>query len=134
MNLQQVFDNALFGLRKQRVEAMQGRGVCVYRAPQPDGSVHKCAIGHSIPDDVYHPDMDKHGVSNINFVRNEYESIGALFANCDIGALDRLQNLHDSWMPAPNRNSSMVKWEQAMQQFAATYDLRYTPVETLEPA
>jgi hypothetical protein len=54
ITLQQFFDNAVIGLRKQGGPSTTDSGNCLYRSP--NGCM--CAIGFSIPDDRYDSVME----------------------------------------------------------------------------
>lgn len=56
MTDQELFTNAWLGLKAQDWQKSENmaRGKCMYRGPEG----RKCAIGHNILDEEYHPDMD----------------------------------------------------------------------------
>lgn len=124
---QQVFDNALFGVRAQGAFSKRpSTGVCAYRTPLPTGETLKCGIGHSIPDELYDTSMDNADDTSIAALMIEAESDGGLrvledlFGNCHTGLLSDLQTAHDIAL-------HMRDFEQQMCEVARTHDLIYTP-------
>ena len=113
---QQVFDNALNGVRAQGyVRSQSLSGSCSYRG---DGTL-KCGIGHSIPDEVYVPSMDCLENSAINEVVRRFSDIYGLFKDCDKRMLNNIQQAHDI-MDKPSQ------FEDAMRTVAIEFDLKYT--------
>ena len=51
---QELFNEVVSHLRKQKKQSLSQHGYCMYRGE--DGL--KCAIGHLIPDERYHNDME----------------------------------------------------------------------------
>jgi len=105
MTSQEIFDFVIGQLIKQKVKSIKNER-CMYRCKFNDAII-KCAFGHLIPDDCYHPDME--GCSALALIRNipnavSYYSYGYtwkhyvenndwLFKNK--GLITDLQNLHD---------------------------------------
>lgn len=114
---QQVFDNALNGVRAQGyVRSQSLSGSCSYRG---DGTL-KCGIGHSIPDEVYDYAMDCADNSTaVNDVICKFSKLGDLFQNCNKELLQDLQDAHDN-MAEP------IQFEDAMWAVASEFDLKYT--------
>ncbi len=118
MTAQTLFDIVVAALRAQGRQSgvMQSNGFsCRYRAPQPDGTVLKCAAGHILPDELYHPDMegDKIDSNRCGWVFRSLVGVELM----DLLAV--LQSAHDFCVPA--------KWEERWQQVAAQHSLTYTP-------
>lgn len=121
---QQVFDNALNGVRAQGYMRSTLRGSCSYRGM---GTL-KCGIGHSIPDEMYESAMDtsEHSTA-INDVICSFSNLASLFKGCHSELLKRLQEAHDS-MIEPFHDSMIepFQFENAMWAVADDFDLKYT--------
>ena len=117
---QQVFDNALFGIRgqgyKQSKRFIGGSETCAYRGKNDT----KCGIGHSLPDDLAEQ-ADSLGESDISTVISEIDEVSDLFVNCDAELLEMLQRAHDN-------ATSAERFEREMANIARVYNLHYTPV------
>lgn len=74
-------------------------GMCMYRAPQKDGRVLKCAVGVLIPDDVYDQEMENQNAESMlaNFA-------GHGFSPKQAELLSYLQTLHDG--PSDNEHDT----------------------------
>lgn len=114
---QGLFDNALNGLRAQGCTSRSGiYGLCSYRSL--DGL--KCAIGFSIPDEVYSKDMEEHSASVIARKFNLFPGIRADF-------LDDLQlQLHDRYSTRWNSESFNDWLEERAEIFAEENNLVYS--------
>lgn len=120
---QQVFDNALFGVRKQRYHRSIRGAACAYRG----NNGRKCGIGHSIPDELYHESFD----DSENFAVGVLSILGAdrpacqplkeLFQGCNLKLLVRLQSTHDE----SYREKQF--FEANMKVVAEEFGLTYTP-------
>ncbi|MBA4282132.1 hypothetical protein [Ralstonia sp.] len=123
---QQVFDNALFGVRGQDYRQSVNGAACAYRGR--DGL--KCGIGHSIPDELYVDDLDdtKDKMNGIEPLceRSEFVWLRELLGG-DTQFLAEVQAAHDG-MRSPD------DFEDRMQQIAAYYGLTYTPREASHAA
>lgn len=121
LTAQQVFDNALNGVRAQNYQASMKGHICMYRGP--DGL--KCGIGHSIPDELYDPKMDNFGGNHssieIDVLQDEFNSMSQLFGGLDIHFLSDVQNAHDGML-------SRDHFEHGMKEIATAYGLVYAPV------
>ena len=102
MNKQQVFDNALSGIRGQHYKPSRidrgGGGVssCVYFGE--DGL--RCGIGHNLPvtlkdEFLVNSDINRTGVSNLVARRPE---VAQLFEKIPESFLRSLQTLHDEYL------------------------------------
>ena len=117
---QQVFDNALNGVRAQDyIKSDTANGMCAYR-----GSVGlKCGIGHSIPDEVYNPEMDCSDFSTaFTDLILKNSKLKKLFKNCAPELLAFLQDAHDCM-------ANKEQFEDVMHEAAMRYDLVYTKPE-----
>lgn len=65
MNAQEIFDTVASHLLQQGRKAVSVLGSCRYRITAPADVVLKCAIGCLIPDELYNPEMEGPGVSNL---------------------------------------------------------------------
>lgn len=113
---QEVYNNALFGIRRQggySGEAVDNLFGCLYRAPNG----RKCAAGHNITDDEYHPRMEGYSVKGTDLPERLRRHEDFLYS---------LQLAHDN---AAQRGESMDEWEARMEALAQKYGLVYTPKE-----
>ena len=119
---QELFDRALFGVRKQKYRISARGCCCKYRGLNSD----KCNIGHCIDDDALAQDMDNTG-SIATIMRDSLcpklkarvqEAIG----DHPLQFLSDLQRVHDEAQDADI-------YERGMVTFAKTYNLKYTPLE-----
>ena len=120
---QQVFDNALTGIRAQDyISSRMSSGTCAYRGV--DGA--KCGIGHSIPDNLYESRMDDLDEgTTIDCVISQFPAMEQLFSACPLGFLEAVQEAHDSMYSSDNRNTRATRFEQSMKQTADLYQLAY---------
>ena len=118
---QEIFDKALFGIRKQGYRKSANGNVCLYRSTQEDGSTLACAVGHCIPDDVAHLwDSDGSG-SSIGSIYQRYDGhFSEFFSEESLPLLSQLQIVHDTM-------TSSNFFEDRMDEIAAHYNLVYTP-------
>lgn len=130
LTAQQVFDAALFGIRKQQyVKSISaGRG-CAYRG---DHGL-KCGIGHAIPDACYNPLFDGINLStSIGMMlansHKDFDVLRRLFGGVPLRVLKDIQTAHDSMLSAYTSKNNKQEWEQRMKDIAVAYDLTYTPV------
>mgnify|MGYP000674499758 CR=1 FL=1 len=126
ITLQEVFDNALFGARRQGyVPSRQENGGCMYRDP----SGLRCGIGFSIPDELYEPVMDANGGRTVRALTdphlNFFPSLVAFFSRCKPCALADIQNAHDDLVYAGSNGDG---FERDMQCIAQKYKLTFTEV------
>jgi hypothetical protein len=109
MTLQEVFNNALFGVRKQKyVRSYDGERDCMYRGPNDC----RCHIGHNIRDEDYKPEFEGYSV--------EHDQIAALFPGIKSNILFGLQQIHDREL-----KTSAKRYETMMLRFAKAFDLEY---------
>lgn len=129
MNLQQVFDAALFGLREQRVASVNpGTGECAYRGLNG----HKCGIGQSMPDDVYDPKFDEDGGVSIHALVTlpEYYKVAKAYEGIHPHDILELQSIHDMNLAHPGSDEGEIQgrlelWEFEMSKFARKHGLNY---------
>ena len=126
---QQVYNNALFGMRGQNYEPSRIGDACLYRGPRG----LKCAIGHSIPDDIYCPEMDR-GVNDDelttigHFLKEfTFSSLCELFQHASGELLTALQVTHDQLSPFQSTAERKDQFEARMRQIASCYRLEYSP-------
>jgi hypothetical protein len=109
MTLQEVFNNALFGVRAQKyVQSADELGGCLYRGPKGT----ECHIGHSIRDEDYQPDMERELISS--------QKVIYLFPGLDVDTLKFLQGIHDGSL-----TFGISMYEARMKLFAAEHKLEY---------
>lgn len=73
---QEAFNIAYAGLRDQKFRKSYSKkhSICMYR--QSGRSNAKCALGHIIPDEVYHGDMEENGAEDLfHMFRKDMEKI-----------------------------------------------------------
>lgn len=122
LTLQEVFDNALFGIRKQNYEPSLKDGkesMCSYRG---DGG-SKCAIGHSIPNRVYHESIEGMPIHDL---LDSNSKIRDLFRGIFWKPLKDLQLIHDDLTISSRKKDH---FEFNMEEFAIRYDLKFTPLK-----
>ena len=129
---QEVFNNALFGLRKQGVKSTTINGVCAYRGTIIDQPVLRCGIGFSIPDTIYKRDMDSRGDSSISELVETESDIGYLFELNNPSLLNSIQYVHDMYMPT-KAGESLFLFEQEMEDAAKIFNLLYTSQSESKP-
>lgn len=113
---QKAFNTAVTGIALQRAFASRApRSVqCVYRAENGN----KCAIGHLIPDDRYHPKMEGASIVNRPSI---VSAIGASSENVDF--LQAMQTyLHDNFQLNRKCWEPETFWD-AVKKFAAEHNL-----------
>ena len=126
---QQVFDAALFGIRKQGYvkSYLVNRG-CVYRGAHG----LKCGMGHAIPDACYDPLFDSSNRSTsigalLGDSRKQFDVLRRLFEGVPVYVLKDIQAAHDSMLAAYPSENDKQGWEQRMKDIAVAYRLTYTP-------
>jgi hypothetical protein len=138
LTLQQIYDKALAGIRKQGkpgygAPERSARDTCRYRTPDRanPGVMLACGVGQLIPDDQYDPDFDAgDGVSVTRLLDNSrfkraMESVGINVADPGVRLLlADLQAVHDG---AAAGRSFMEKFERNMAYLAQRHGLTYTP-------
>lgn len=119
MNNQEVFDKVVEHLYTQRARSVDFDSTCLYRGRHD----RKCAIGALIPDDIYHPCIERIGIRNL--IDPDYPSfdpeIAALFKEADIELLDDLQYIHDG--------KEVNKWPEELRRRGKQYKLDISKVK-----
>ena len=131
LTTQQVFDNALFGLRKQRVRSTDIRDLCMYRGTSTKGEVLRCGIGLSVEDDGIAREMDESSDSSISALVNSIEDVEVIFGHLNPDFLREVQGAHDENLALETECEGEVVrglalFEMAMSNIAAKYELNYT--------
>lgn len=136
LTAQQVFDNALFGIRSQnyKISLKKEKDNCAYRG---DGG-SKCGIGWSIPDECYHFDFDDFlDDTSIEFIITNTENafnkeandkVKVLFSACNPKFLTEIQRIHDSCLWTEYKEKRARDFEESMLALALSYNLVYTPI------
>lgn len=120
MDSQTLYDNALFGIRKQgKASVLADKGKCLYRGPDNC----KCAAGHNITDEEYMPQMDEgNGTAiTVSFIGKYHLNRLAGFESF----LRELQLAHDE--ASFYENDFLTIFEGNMKRLAQRYNLRYSP-------
>jgi hypothetical protein len=122
---QQVFDNALFGIRKQEYKQSvhsDGHSKCLYRGP----GGRRCGVGHSIPDEVFYqpgrPALDDRSATSILSLLENDQFVSDVFKGIDRDLLADLQSAHDSTLKRGPK-----AFEEKMAEIAGEHNLKYTP-------
>lgn len=107
---QQLFSNAWNGFEKQNwVKSADTRNYCLYRGP----AGARCAIGWSILDEWYKPEMEGKGLDdNIRKI--------AHISPYDAKFVRELQDIHDGWGAA----LSLEERKDSMRDFAEYWGLK----------
>jgi hypothetical protein len=118
---QQVFDRTYDSLIKQgRTSANRGR--CMYRGPFGC----KCAIGHWIKDEHYHPSLENEAVDSDSVRDALFKSWPELEAH-SCAFLADLQSAHD-YTAGPDIAYDFIKWLNIrMARVASKYGLEFNP-------
>lgn len=134
MTRQEIFDKVVLHAHQQNRKSVAGvpeggiGGIeekCLYRGPEGT----KCFVGALIPDELYHPRLESHGVFS-NDVRQVLTEAGVIpeafgvgdpsFSNIDaIGFLREIQLIHD--------NMFVTSWPRHFQNLATKHGLTYNP-------
>ena len=126
---QQLYDNALNQIRKQGTASHDDDG-CLYRGP--NGTM--CAVGASIPDDLYFPGMEHVEIRYLLaqsdwFYRTHTIKIDKLREHLGEENEDlmvHLQRIHDELEPRIGAAFSMLDFEIRMKGLADKFGLNYT--------
>lgn len=127
--LQELFDQAVAGLRGQGCQVALEGDRCQYRTDKG----LKCAFGHLIPDNLYDPVWDKNGYTVSRLIS---EGIVKIQSDTQRTFLQDLQNAHDDssdWSSdglgrVPMKNAPLTM-ENNLRDVAEQYNLVYTPPE-----
>lgn len=138
MTDQEAFDTVLTTLRLQGIRSTY-EGSCRYMQYNAETQgVLRCAAGHLMTDDSYHPNYEFRGIRtlltrDLDYMLQRYDippkPLGSLRANLSgvsIELLVALQEVHDYAMPVTS-HASIVPWEHKMSEVADTFKLTYTP-------
>lgn len=111
---QELFNNAYLGMIEQGAYAFdEERGECCYRAPTGE----KCAIGLSIPDDLYDTEMDSWTEPEN---QRAFDAAGIPRSASWFAA--QLQSIHDI-LAVEVGSFDKTEWIAAMTKFAHNNDL-----------
>lgn len=124
MTLQEIFDKVYRHLLSQGKQAYdETRPGCVYRSP--DGL--SCAIGCLIPNSLYYPALEGHGVRNMAII-TVLKKAGVIPDIEDywdyVVLLDNLQKIHDSVFP--------VDWQEKLDLIPKLHEVSL-PSQTEDP-
>lgn len=136
MTPQEAFDQSTRGIIAQGGPAMTGPHRS-YRAPQPDGTVRKCAAGQLLPDEAYDPAMEG---KRAHLFLNKLSPIWGLDLQRDKEIfLDSLQSAHDEAAKFGGKPVELSDfwsaWKTALARVAKEYNLNpavITEIPTLE--
>lgn len=123
INNQQAFDAALFGIRSQNyAKAMNEHGDCSYRGKNNT----KCAIGHSLPDELYSTSIEG---GTIRIIMRE-PVFKNFYSEVSVVLLTDMQRVHDAiggYTQRKNFNNDPKDYfEFEMKKIAISWDLQYT--------
>lgn len=140
---QQIYDKALFGIRKQGKPSVDDLGNCKYRAlpdPQSPGPMLACAAGQLIPDNVYDRSWDYPAaaggtsftrLSGDPYFRDAMYAEGIDLSDREtVGLIREMQHCHDVAQRRSQRDGNaffMTEFEFEMQSLARSFNLTYTP-------
>lgn len=132
LTAQQVFDNALFGLRKQRIKSLGKDHVCMYRGTTTKGETLRCGIGFSVDDDIGKMMDESDGPAIASLVASN-QDVRSIFGHLNLHFLRELQAAHDETLASDAESEDEVEvvrcmsyFETAMSNIADTYKLNYT--------
>ncbi len=126
MNKQEIFDKVATHLITQNAKAVSedDSESCLYRSP---GGL-TCAMGHLIPDDLYHPSMEGKG-ARAELFAPVYDHLDVPYVLGDESTLHgeevrlimALQSTHDNWPPD--------RWPDVLATVAKDYELNADCIE-----
>lgn len=123
LTLQEVFNNAwnAFVVEKSPPSVRNKETNCLYRGPNG----LKCAIGVSIPDEIYIERMDTREDSTISSLIENFTSIRQLFEKIDTNPLQELQTIHDGYGTFPRESHEQFtrKITKDFRRYAKKYKL-----------
>lgn len=117
LTLQQVFDNALRGVRAQGALSRDEWRSCRYRMEE-GGKQLRCGIGYSIPDELYNPDFEGKTVQTLFDWSPSIESLLPLERHIVVA----IQHAHDD-------SYDLTHFEIAMHDVADKHGLTWTPAD-----
>jgi hypothetical protein len=129
--LQQIFDQAVNGIRAQGGPATNDFGKCQYRAPNGN----KCAVGQLIPDSAYDPKWDTGGgVRLVDLAdSNSFCQAMRVAAGVDLDdakvldMMSALQQAHDDAAFYGGGEDFFLGFEPRVSDVASRFGLVYTP-------
>ena len=110
MNMQEVFDKAVNGIRAQGALSVNGEGLCCYRGPAET----KCFVGQLITDEAYDPELEGAGAA--------MSSVLAALVRSGVGGLP--VNFLVDCQVAHDDADDLDEFEEAIAVVAEKYDLR----------
>lgn len=117
---QQVFDQGLFGVRRQNYVASQNKErQCAYRGLY----ALKCVVGHSIPGEIYKKEMDA-CLMAVSRLYSCFVGVLGLFRKDYLTMLGDMQHTHDYYL---GDLQSPLCFEDGMRRTAALHVVTYTP-------
>lgn len=119
LTLQQVFDNALRGVRAQGALSRDEYRSCRYRMEE-GGKQLRCGIGYSIPDELYNPDFEGKTMLTLFDWSSSIESL----LPTERHVVAAIQHAHDD-------SKDLSDFEIAMHDVADKYDLTWTPADAV---
>jgi hypothetical protein len=139
---QQAFDLSVNGIRAQGYRRSLAHGTtCMYRSLEGE----KCAVGHMIPDELYHPSLEGSTAAAFDgsdrYARGAVRAVTELLSAKDVCDLaQRLQRLHDGitppWVdgrPLPDMIRQAFLFEQGFSRISDVHGLLYTPPPPVPP-
>lgn len=121
LSKQEIFDKVAAHLLTQGAKAADTEG-CLYRAPQDDGRVLKCAAGCLLPDGLYSPEMEFKGVSHELIAAALLPIVGD---KPRLRFLGQLQDIHD-WI-------SVAEWPASLADVAEENGLNASVLDQFPP-
>lgn len=112
---QEVFDQVVEHLKKQRVRCVDNHGFCRYRGR--DGL--KCAAGCLISDDEYDPKLENHAWQTLTREK--------LVPDCHSDLIEVLQAVHDQYHPLSYHGlgSQYMSWKEGLSDCAKSRGLKF---------
>lgn len=119
MITQKLFNTIYLGLHAQGWNQAWDvkRQTCVYR----DDVGNRCAIGQTIPDDRYTPEMDKNSAYKASYSVRDFQKMGLLL-DLTSDEFSYLQGAHDT-NPVPD------DMEKAFRELAGKYGLTVPEIQ-----
>ena len=128
---QQIFDNAYIGILKHGLSytvGANGQSYCRYRSSSVRSDPCRCAIGHSIPDELYDANMEDDQVT----VPDRGSYLGQVFNPDDGHFLSEVLSVHDNLvtritLKLVTQDDMRDEFTSTMREIAEDYGLTIPP-------
>ena len=124
---QELFNEVVSHLRKQKKQSLSQHGYCMYRGE--DGL--KCAIGHLIPDECYHNDMEGTYFVELPSYNSVIRSSCPEVQPFPVELLQEFENNQEllTELVHVHDDHSPIEWEDRFEDLAKMLNLQLFPKE-----